>query len=85
MTEAQIKELTKHIPESSRQVVAFGLEIFGEDVPFIFKEKWKEEGREQVTKVLTTKTLQEFPEWSDAEVAEFIGVTEDYVQQLRYD
>ena len=85
MTKAEIKYLTKHMPESSRQVVTFGLELFGDDVPYIFKDKWREEGGEEVTKVFTTKILQKFPEWSDVEVAEFIGVTEDYVNQLRSD
>jgi hypothetical protein len=34
-------------------------------------------------RLLTIKIIQKFPDWSDAEVAEFVGVTTDDVQQLR--
>ena len=34
-------------------------------------------------RAITLKTLQKFPEWSDAEVADFVGVTLEIVQQIR--
>lgn len=46
-------------------------------------EKGMEKGMEIRDKAITLKTLQKFPDWSDAEVAEFVGVTAEYVQQIR--
>lgn len=42
-----------------------------------------EKGMESRDRDFTIKILQKFPEWSDAEVAEFVGVTLEFVQQLR--
>ena len=32
---------------------------------------------------MTIRTIQKFPGWLSAEVADFLGVTEAYVEQLR--
>ncbi|MCK6695537.1 MAG: hypothetical protein L6Q97_25965, partial [Thermoanaerobaculia bacterium] len=58
-----------------------------DSIPEIFGEKWEKKGqkrgRAETTRAFTLKTLQKFPDWSDAEVAEFVGVTAEYVQQMR--
>lgn len=46
-------------------------------------EKGVEKGMEETTHAITIKTIQKFPDWSNAEVSEFVGVTEKYVQQVR--
>jgi len=87
MTEAQVKELSKQLPKGERDWI--------DAIPEIFGRKWKEEGLQEglqegmqqgmvkTTHAITIKTIQKFPDWSDAEVAEFIGVTHKYVQQVR--
>ena len=50
-------------------------------------EKGMEIGRKQekemIDRTFTLKTIQKFRDWSDAEVADFVGVTVEYVQRLR--
>ena len=46
-------------------------------------ENGMEKGIESRDKAFTLKTLQKFPDWSDTEVAEFVGVAVEYVQQRR--
>ena len=46
-------------------------------------EKGIEKGMEKTSHAITIKTIKKFPDWSDAEIAEFVGVTNEYVQQLR--
>ncbi len=83
MTEAQVKELSKQLPKGERDWI--------DAIPEIFGRKWKEEGlreglregREEKDHAITIKTIQKFPDWSDAEVAEFVGVTHKFVQQVR--
>ncbi len=64
-------------------------------IPEIFGEKWKKEGlkkgheeglekgREETTYAITIKMVQRFPDWSNAKIAEFVGVTDKFVQQVR--
>ena len=49
----------------------------------IFGRKWKEEGREETTHAFTIRMLQKFPDWSDAEIAELVGVTTVFVEEVR--
>ena len=42
-----------------------------------------EKGMQIRNRAITLKTIEKFPNWSDAEVAEFVGVSEEYVRQLR--
>jgi predicted transposase YdaD len=46
-------------------------------------EKGIEKGMEETTHAITIKTIQKFPNWSNAEVSEFVGATEKYVQKVR--
>jgi predicted transposase YdaD len=87
MTEAQVKELSKQLPQAERDWI--------DAIPEIFGRKWKEEGlregreegrekgREETAHAITIKTIQKFPDWSDAAIAEFVGVAHKYVQQVR--
>ncbi|MBK6933293.1 MAG: Rpn family recombination-promoting nuclease/putative transposase [Saprospirales bacterium] len=87
MAQSEIKNLSKDLPEPERSWV--------DSIPEIFGERWKkagyragrrkgrQEGLEEKTRDFTLKIMQKFPDWSNAEVAAFVGVTEDYVQQLR--
>ena len=91
MTEAQVKKLNKQLPEPERDWIGA--------IPEIFGKKWKEEGRAQgrhegrqegfqegrqeTTHAITIKAIQKFPDWSDAELADFVGATDKYVQQVR--
>jgi len=95
MKEAQVKELSRQLPQAERDWI--------DAIPEIFGKKWKEEGlrkgyeegkekglkegmekgMERTTHVITIKTIQKFPDWSDAAIAEFEGVTHKFVQQLR--
>ncbi|MEI6408805.1 MAG: Rpn family recombination-promoting nuclease/putative transposase [Bacteroidota bacterium] len=91
MTETQAKELNKQLPEAERDWI--------DAIPEIFGRKWKEEGikegkkegkkegiregMEKTTLAVTIKTIQKFPDWSDAEVSEFVGATEQFVRQVR--
>ena len=85
MTEAQVKKLNKQLPEPERNWI--------DAIPEIFGRKWKEEGlregreegREETTHAFTIRMLQKFPDWSDAEIAELVGVTAKFVQQVRRD
>ena len=43
----------------------------------------RKEGQAKTLKAFVIKLIQKFPDWSDAEVAEFASVSVDYVQQLR--
>jgi hypothetical protein len=38
---------------------------------------------EKTSHAITIKTIKKFPAWSDVEIAEFMGVTAEYVQQVR--
>lgn len=87
MAQSEIKNLSKDLPEPERSWV--------DSIPEIFGERWKkagyragrrkgrQEGLEEKNRDFTLKIMQKFPDWSNAEVAAFVGVTEDYVQQLR--
>ena len=98
MTEAQVKELNKQLPQAERDWI--------DAIPEIFGRKWKEEGlrkgyeegmekgmekgiekgmekgMEKTTHAIAIKTIQKFPDWSDAEVAGFVGVSVEFVQQV---
>ena len=99
MTEAQVKQLNKQLPEPERDWI--------DAIPEIFGKKWKEEGlrkgleegrkkgreegreegrieeREKTTHAITINLIQKFPDWSDTQIAELVGVTEQFVQQVR--
>jgi len=103
MAQTEIKELNKQLPEPSRKLIEIAREIFGDEIPAFFSEKWKEEGlrkgrkegrqegikegikegRTETIRDFFIKTMQKFPNWTDAEVADFVGVTVETVQQLR--
>lgn len=99
MTEAQVKELNKQLPEAERERIDAIPEIFGrrwkeeglrkgleegrEKGLEEGREKGREEGREEKSHAITIKTIQKFPDWSNAEIAEFVGVTDEFVQQVR--
>jgi len=38
---------------------------------------------EKTTHTIAIKMIQKFPDWNDAEVAGLVGVTVEYVQQVR--
>ncbi|MCK6692705.1 MAG: Rpn family recombination-promoting nuclease/putative transposase [Thermoanaerobaculia bacterium] len=83
MQNIEINALNEQLPDPERDWM--------DSIPEIFGEKWKRAGvrkgrkieREENNRTFTLKTLQKFPDWSDAEVAEFVGVTVEYVQQMR--
>ena len=87
MTEAQVKKLNKQLPEPERDWI--------DAIPAIFGKKWKEEGleqgreqgreegREETTHAFTIRMLQKFPDWSNAEIAELVGVTTVFVEEVR--
>lgn len=99
MTQSETKALTQQLPEPSRKIVEIAREIFGDEIPRFVMDGWREkfdrevreeireegreEGREETTHAITLKTLQRFPDWTDTEVAGFVGVTAEYVQQMR--
>ena len=83
MTQNEVAELRRKIPETpSSKIVEIAREIFGDEIPRFLKEELRKRMDLQ-NHAITLKTLQKFPEWSDAEVAEFVGVTVEYVQQMR--
>ena len=95
MTEAQVKELNKQLPQAERDWI--------DAIPEIFGKKWKEEGlrkgyeeglekgiekgiekgMEKTIYNIAIKIVEKFPNWSDAEVAGVVGMTEDFVKQVR--
>ena len=83
MPETDVKVLNQQLPDPERDWM--------DSIPEIFGEKWKKkglregrkEGREEKNRTFTLITIQKFPDWTDAEVAEFVGVTVEYVQQMR--
>ena len=79
MTEAQVKKLNKQLPEPERNWLDAIPEIFGRK----WKEEGREEGREETTHAFTIRMLQKFPDWSNAEIAELVGVTDKFVQRVR--
>ena len=79
MTEAQVKKLNKQLPEPERDWIDAIPEIFGKK----WKEEGRQEGRQETTLAITIKAIQKFPDWSDAEIADFVGTTDKYVQQVR--
>ena len=99
MSSVEYKELKQGKPKPSQIVIDFIHEVFGDEIPRFIREEleeeakkkgWKkgmeqgmEKGMEIRNRAITLKTIEKFPNWSDAEVAEFVGVSEEYVRQLR--
>jgi predicted transposase YdaD len=86
MSNSKIQELKEQLPAQERGWV--------DGIPEIFGERWRKEGLREglregrqeklaLVKAFTIKTIQKFPDWSDAEVADFVGMTVEYVQQIR--
>lgn len=83
MPATEIKALSKELPEPENSWV--------DAIPEIFGQKWKKqglregraEGRTETIRDFTLKTIQKFPNWTDAEVADFVGTSEEYVQHVR--
>lgn len=91
MTEAQVKSLNKQLPEAEENWI--------DAIPAIFGDPWKqkglqegrqqglqeglEQGRADTVRKMTIKMLKQFPDWSDAQIAEFVGSTEETVCLLR--
>jgi hypothetical protein len=83
MPSTKVTTLKKQLPDTERSWV--------DQIPEIFGEKYKQEGREEgrqeaslaLNKSFTIKTIQKFPKLTDAEVADLVGVTVEYVQQIR--
>ncbi len=95
MPPAEFKDLNQRLPEPSRKLVEIAREIFGDEIPRLFTEEWREkglkegreigreEGREEMANAVTIKFLQKFPDWSDAAIAELIGCSVADVQKVR--
>lgn len=99
MEQTEVKELNKKLPENERDWIDEIPEIFGEkwkkkglrEGRAIGRAMGLEEGRAEgraegsqaMNRIFTLKTIQKFPQWSDAEVADFVGVTLDFVKQIR--
>lgn len=99
MASTEYKTLKKELPKPSQVVIDFIREIYGDEIPWFIREEMEEkaqqeglqkgmerglqQGLELKSHTFTLKTLQKFPDWSDAEVADFVGVTMEYVQQVR--
>ncbi len=95
MSSVEYQELKQGKPKPSQQVIDFIHEVFGDEIPRFIREELEEEakrkgleqgleqGLEIRDRAFTLKTLEKFPDWSDAEVAGFVGVPEAYVRQLR--
>jgi hypothetical protein len=87
MTDAQVKELNKQLPDSEQ-------DLFNA-IPEIFGRKWREEGMEagvakgwkegmeNASQSFTINMIKKFPNWSDKEIAELVGVAEDFVKTMR--
>ena len=78
MPQAEIQKRSKNLTDLEKTFLE-NLDDLGGG--WLTKAKKKE--REEQIRQFTLKTLQKFPDWSDAEVADFVGVTEQYVQQIR--
>jgi hypothetical protein len=99
MTESQVKDLNQQLPPAERDWIDSIPEIFGrkwkekglkegrkegkELGKIEGKIEGRKEGMEETNHAITIKSIQKFPDWSDAEIAEFVGVTAEYVQQVR--
>ena len=46
-------------------------------------EEGMEKGMARTAHAIIIKSIQKFPDWSDAAIAEFVGVTHKFVQQVR--
>ncbi|MBX2891285.1 MAG: Rpn family recombination-promoting nuclease/putative transposase [Saprospiraceae bacterium] len=83
MPPTEVQQLNKSIPKPERNWI--------NEIPEIFGERWKKrglregraEGRAEKERAFTIKTIKKFPEWNDSEVAEFVGVSIEFVQQVR--
>ncbi|MCW5922507.1 MAG: hypothetical protein KIS77_09190 [Saprospiraceae bacterium] len=79
MPPTEVQQLNKSIPKPERDWI--------NEIPEIFGERWKKrglrEGRAEKERAFTIKTIKKFPEWNDSEVAEFVGVSIEFVQQVR--
>ena len=47
------------------------------------REKGREEGREEQKREFAIRTIRTFPDWSDEQVAEFVGVSVELVREVR--
>lgn len=99
MTHAKFKELNKALPETERDWIDAIPEVLGEkwkkkglregraEGRIIGRAEGRAEGLEagrmEEKRLLAIKTIQKFPEWTDAEIAEFVGVSLELVQQIR--
>ena len=80
MTYKDVKELNKLLPEPERNLIEALPELFAD----IYKKTtFQKEGRKEKLYSFSIKTIQKFPDWSDAEVVELVGVTEEFVQYVR--
>lgn len=83
MTEAQVKTLNKQLPDPERDWI--------DAIPEVLGKKWKEaglkegrqEGRQETTRAITIKMIQKFPNLSNGEIAELVGLTAQFVQKIR--
>lgn len=91
MQPTEVQALSESLPETERDWV--------DEIPAIFGKKWRREGqregrakgraegraeeKKEQQREFTTRTIRTFPDWSNEQVAEFVGVPVELVRQIR--
>lgn len=95
MQPTEVQNLNKALPEEERDWLDQIPEIFGEKWKKRGLREGRAEGRVQgraegraeeeleKNRNFTRKIIQKFPHWTDTEVADFVGVTLEFVERMR--